>query len=383
MGFIVQNACRNNGLGLFWECMKKILGVLILTAVALIAFADNPFAKDEPNTVKIGVILPLTGNMAQVGQPQLAAIELFKKECEKGNYKHKYKVIVEDGALTGRMMAEAAMKLITVDHVSGIVDFSSSCGNIVFPRARDTSTPQLCLSSDPKTADGKFNFNHWTITETEAYTFVDLVQKLGAKRVAILAMRHQGSMALVNLIEPELKKRGVEVVYSEYFNPGERDFRTTLLKIRETKPDFLIPVAFSPEAEIILRQRKQIGLDVKISTIECFDFLDYPADAEGLFYISGASGTPEFDQRLFAATGKHSVYAIPYTYDCLNIIRSAYESMDKPDHAAAAKWISQMKDFPSALGTISMRPDGRIESPASLFRIVKGKPTRASWDDVK
>lgn len=360
--------------------MKKLFSTLLILAAALFAFGADA-KSDRP--IKIGVILPLTGNMAQVGQPQLAAVELFKAECAKNSYKHKYEIIVEDDALTGRMTAEAAMKLINVDNVDGLVTLSSGSGNIVAARAKNSGTPHLCVASDPKIADAKTNFLHWALPETCAHDFVNLIEKLGGKRIAILALRQQGSMTLMKLAEPEMKKRGMEIVYNEYFNPGERDFRTTLLKIKETKPNLFIPFAFSPEMEIILKQRKHMGLDAKVSTMECFDMLDYTPDAEGLFYITEGRGTPKFIRQLGAMTGKASNWGVPYTYDCLNILRAAYETMDTPNRAAAAKYISQLKDFPSALGTISMRPDGRIESPASLFRIVNGKPTPAKWEDVK
>jgi branched-chain amino acid transport system substrate-binding protein len=358
--------------------MKKTLTLLAILVAALSALAG-----ENANTVKIGVILPLTGDSDSLGLPLLRAVKLFESECSKGNYKHQYKVIVEDDQLLARESAVIAQKFINIDHVDAIITFSSTAGNVITPQARNKNIPHLCISSDLKVADDKFSFLHWPNPEVEAAAGAHLVENLGGHRVAIMTVRHAGAMAVQKYFEAELKKRGIEIVGSELFNPGERDFRFQLAKMRELKPDVFVPIAFSPELEILLRQRKQTGITVKTTTMECFDFLADTSDVEGCFYVSAGLGTNDFQKRIMEATGKPTAYAVAYEYDMLNIIRSAYETMDRPDHAMAARYIRQLKDFPSALGTTSMGPNGRIDSPVSIFRIIHGKQTPTSWEDVK
>jgi len=358
--------------------MKRTLCLLLALGLHLMAFA-----KEDANTVKIGVILPLSGDSATYGEPLLRAVKLFETECKTGTYKHNYKVLVEDNQMQGRETALILQRLINVEHIDAILDFSATSGNVVFPQARLKQVPHICLASDPKTADGKFNFLHWPTPESEARLSVDLIKRLGCHRVALMTVRHAGALAVVDELVAKLKEEGMKVAANEVFNPGERDFRFQLAKIRELKPDVFIPLAFSPEIDILLRQRKQVGLDTKVTAIECFDFLNDASDAEGCYYISAGLGTTDFQKQLLAATGKPTGYAVAYQYDMLNIIRIAYESMDAPNHAAAAEWIANMKNFPAAVGNVSMGSDGRINSTPGLFRIVHGKQTTARWEEVK
>jgi branched-chain amino acid transport system substrate-binding protein len=346
--------------------------------------ALTAFASENANTVKIGVILPLTGNMAQVGEPQLAAVELFKKECATGHYKHKYQIIVEDDAFTGRLTAEAANKFINVEHVDAMISFGSTAGNIIAPRARAAKIPHISAgTSDKKVADGIYNYINWAPPEREAVYLADTLQKMGGRRVAFLTARQQGLMAIEDAAERELKKRGYPFISNTFFIPGERDFRTTLLKIQKQRPDILIPLGFSPEEEIILRQKKQLGFEAKVTSVESFDLMDSFDDAEGLFYVSGSLGSGEFQEELLKTTGKKSYLGVPYTYESLNLIRAAYESQPTVDHAAAARWVSNVKDRPSALGPLSTSRDGRIDSPAAFFQIVHGKPTPVTLEQIK
>jgi len=357
--------------------MKKLLALLFVLTCSLV------LAKEDTNTVKIGVIQQLTGNLAQVGQPQLAAIELFKKECQTGSYKHKYQVLVEDDAMTGRLTAEAANKFININHVDALVTFGSSSGNVLAARAKTAHIPHMAVASDAKIADGCYNFINWAPPEREAVCLADIIKKLGGKRVAFITGRQQGLMAIEAAAEKELKKRGLPFISNIYFTPGERDFRTLLLKVREQHPDIFVPLGFSPEEEIILRQGKEMGIEAKITSVESFDLMDNFENAETLFYVSGSLGSPDFQERLTRASGKSSFLGVPYIYESMNLLRAAYESAPNIDHAAASQWLSRVKEFPSSLGKISTSRDGRIDSQAAFFQIVKGKPVPVTLDQIK
>ena len=53
-------------------------------------------------------------------------------------------------------------------------------------------------------------------------------------------------------------------VAAERYNPGDQDFSAQLLRIKEAKPDALLVYSFAAEAGIIVRQAKELGLEVKM-----------------------------------------------------------------------------------------------------------------------
>ena len=107
--------------------LKKLL---IITASLLICFSTV----HAERTIKIGVILPLTGDMAAVGSACRDAVQMALKDSENTNH-NKYKIIFEDDRLQPNEVAKVAQKLISLDKVSGIISTWSYGGRIVAPMA--------------------------------------------------------------------------------------------------------------------------------------------------------------------------------------------------------------------------------------------------------
>lgn len=357
--------------------MKKLIA-LILAFAAVSLHAD---------IVKIGVILPLTGNNANLGQWQLDAIKLVQKELETTKTQHTYQVVLEDDQLVGRMTAEALNKLINLDHVAGLVTFTSGSGNVAAPRAQQAKIVHFGIASDSKVANGEWNFIHWTRPEAEVNQLVEFLKKKGYQRLAILAVRQQGIQAITTELKKQLQDTGIQVVEEANFNPGERDFRVMLGRIAEKKPDIFFPGAFSPELQIILRQRKQAGVDCAATTIEAFDFLDAgdkPLVA-GAYSVSGSAPSGQYLKSMQAIGIKEPGPYSAFMYDSLHMIIDALEQCPSPntDRTPALAFLNNVKDRNAAVGKISIDKDGIVHSPAGLYQIVGDKNVPVDLKDVK
>ena len=354
--------------------MKKIHIMALLLLATVSAFAD---------VVKIGVILPLSGNNAMLGEKVLPALKLFEAENAKGGTKHTYKIILEDDQITPRLTAQAANKLFNIDKVDAVLSFSSGSGNVIAPIAKQKRIPHICIGSDTTIASkNAFSYLHWVKPASEAQGIVEIAKRMGAKRAAIISMRHQGVQAIIKELEPRLKADGIIVAASEDFNPGERDFRTHLTRIREQNPEILIPVAFSPELEIILRQQREVGLNLPMPSAEVYDFTSAIDLSEGQFYVSGSTGTDSFKKHLRETLGLESDYSIPFVYNILDLFRAAYEKQEKIDPVAAADFLNNLKDYPSAAGLISTDKDRFIDTPPAYFKIENGKIRSVSLEEI-
>jgi ABC-type branched-subunit amino acid transport system substrate-binding protein len=338
--------------------------------------------------VKIGVILPLSGNNANIGEWQRDALKLFEKELSQRKTKHQYQFIVEDDQMVGRLTAEACNKLINLDHVAAILSNTSGSGNVVTPRAEQAKILHIGMASDTKVAKGNYNYIHWTPPSAEVSLFIKLVEAKKYKRIAILGVRQQGILTIISEIKKQLPT-GVELVDETNFNPGERDFRIILARIAEKKPDLLLIEAFSPELQIILRQRKQAGLDCDVSSIEAFRFLSEKDEEiktlQGTYHISTGSGTEEFVKKLNSIGIKEANFGMPFTYDSLGLIVDALEQCSNPnaDRTPALAYMNAIKDRPSAVGSITVDAQHVFHSPAGLYKIEGTKSVPASLDELK
>jgi ABC-type branched-subunit amino acid transport system substrate-binding protein len=150
--------------------------------------------------VKIGVILPLTGNNDAYGQQCLSGVRLFEHELKereaKGELKNHYQIIVEDDQLVGRLTAEALNKLINLDHVQALITTTGTSGNVANPRAEKAKIIHIGVTTDTRVAQGEYNFTHWTPPQAEAPLLVEMIKRMEFKRIAIINQRQQSMILL-------------------------------------------------------------------------------------------------------------------------------------------------------------------------------------------
>ena len=95
--------------------------------------------------------------------------------------------------------------------------------------------------------------------------------------------------------------------------------------------------------------------------------------------MNGADATGDFLEKYKSTYDKDPQMAAPNTYDALKLIvegfeRAGKDASVKPTTEEAAKAISEIKDFPGALGTLSVGEDGIVWSGAVVRIIQDGKP---------
>src|SRR5574340_893151 len=107
--------------------MKKFLGFVIAALVAALAVSGCA-RKGGGETVRIGFIGPLTGDLAYAGVNMKEAVEIARDEINgKGGINgKKVEVIFEDGKCGPKEAANAGNKLINVDGVTAMLGWVCS-----------------------------------------------------------------------------------------------------------------------------------------------------------------------------------------------------------------------------------------------------------------
>lgn len=100
--------------------MKKLL-ILLVVSLCSLGF----FSCQEDDTIKIGVILPLTGPASEIGNNILDGITIASEYYDSTSSK-KIKLIVEDSKLDAKQAISSANKLVTIDKVDAIIGLASS-----------------------------------------------------------------------------------------------------------------------------------------------------------------------------------------------------------------------------------------------------------------
>src|SRR3989338_1534497 len=309
---------------------KSLLGigivVVVLGAVLFQATRQTVVTVGEKPTITIGVIAPLSGDVAFLGEGVRNAAELALADLKTKDTKYQYKLVYEDDEFKPAKTATAVQKLINVDQVSAVISVASAAGNVVNPIAESNKVVHFGIASDPAIAHGDYNFINWTPPKEEVDLFLEEANKRGIKRLAVFGQKISGITAVIQELKTQAVGSSLEIVFEDSSDFGEKDFRTTLLKARATEPDTYLLVMFSPELEILTKQMNEAGITEPITAIESFKLSDRPELFEGRWYVNAADPTTAFSAAYQTAYGHGPTIATPNAYDIIGLLVKAAES---------------------------------------------------------
>jgi branched-chain amino acid transport system substrate-binding protein len=284
-----------------------LLAIVVIVALVGVYYATLPPAKAPPREILVGSPNPLTGSASKHGVEMKNAISLAVEQwnAKGGVYVKEFdrklpiRVIFKDTESSRDTAVKVMTELVTVDKVDVVIgNFGSA---IVFADqviAMEHKVPYITSGASSVTLtrrtdiDVSYYFN--TATHTELYPFYTMPFLDGAFRPALnkkfgfpdsrnlrLAILYQdspygkgvleGCKLYISKFQPK-----IEIVESIPFKLGETDFRPHLLKIKESKPDFVYMAAFIPEQTAALTQaRRDVGLNTLFQSVICNDDEDF------------------------------------------------------------------------------------------------------------
>ena len=346
----------------------------VVVAVAILCVSSNrPIGTIQ--TIKIGVIAPLSGNVAFLGEGVRDAVKMAESEINAStSNKWHYEVIVEDDGFDVAKTVSAANKLISIAHVSALITLASAAGNAVNPIAEQKHIIHFGIASDPHVADGYYNFTDWTPPYEETKVFVPELKKHGYHRIAVFGAKIQGITAVIDSLDHDILNTDIKKVDQEMFDFGTSDFRTMIAKAEMNHPDIYVLFAFSPELDLIVKQLKEKGVIAPITSIESFEQSDHPDLYEGDWYVNAADTTGAFNSSFKAKYGKAPSLGAGNAYDIVHLIADAAEKVDSgivPTSEQITEKLYTISDVDGALGKLSIDADGVVDSKA-VVRMIKG-----------
>lgn len=349
--------------------MKKstwwIVTIIVVIIIILVVSGSAKPAVNEP--IKIGIILPLSGNLAFLGEPAKQGAELALASFK--DTKHKYELIFEDDQFTAEKAITAANKLIFVDKVNAIVSFGSSGGNVINPLAEKNKIIHFGVASDPNVAIGKYNFNHWTPPAEEVRALVAELENRGIKKIGILTANQDGMLAISTELKKQIQGTGIEVILDQMFNIGEKDFRSLIVKIKQSLPEIFVMINYTPELEILGKQMKDAGIKTPMTSVEGFDQTTQPKLFNGYWYASASDPTGEFTNAFKEKYGKVPGFGTGNAYDIVSLLVATFESTDTNGNPSSDEVVDQLlkiKGFKGAMGDLSVDSDGLVLSTATI-----------------
>ena len=280
--------------------------------------------------IKIGVIVPESGQSQLLGASFLKAVELAQEDLK--NTKNTYELIIEDSGTTPEQAERAIKKLINVDHVHALLGGISKTGEIVKSYATAAKIPHLCVCSVKTIGDGEYNFTNIPIPEDEAGRWVTEARERGVKIVAIISQDYPSVNGHVKALRERTPGAGISIVYVKQFEESTTDFRAMIAKANKGRqPDVYFVSGYPPALDHLREQLKAQGAR-NVASIIAPSISDRMELFEGDWYTDSDLAHDEFKERFEQKypNTRFATHMMPYAYDSFNILVQAFESGENP-----------------------------------------------------
>jgi branched-chain amino acid transport system substrate-binding protein len=252
-----------------------IVGLVALTLGVSVVQGQQPLSGEY----KIGVLEPLTGNLAAEGKRHLEGYEILRDLINDrfGGVMGKKLVFVTGDAVDPTAAASEATRLATREGVKIITGtFSSTlCGAASEAAARQNVIYWETSCVDPRlTRRGLKNVFRTEIDGTGfgwynvEFIAKHLAHRLGKKtselRIAFLSEDSSYGQSVTEMARQRAKQEfGMQEVSAEYYTFTTNDLTPTILKLKNANPDILHHIARNQDAILFWRQAREQNLQVK------------------------------------------------------------------------------------------------------------------------
>jgi len=185
----------------------------------------------ETDANVIGAILPLTGRNSSVGQHALNAIRLG---LDLNKDEKKFRIALFDSQSEPELAAKGVEKLINEDKAIVILGgFSAKEATSIASKAELFSVPFIAFSQKPGLTNlGEYVFRNALTPEMQVDRLVSFaVDKLSAKRFAILYPNDSYGVEFANTFWDHVLARGGQVTAAQIYDPKTTDFSEPIQKM--------------------------------------------------------------------------------------------------------------------------------------------------------
>ena len=367
--------------------MKRLMSIGLVVILAGVLFIFG-CAKKSVEEIKIGAILPLTGDLATYGENAKEGITLLTEEINAhgGINGKKIVILFEDSKAQPNQAVTAMKKLLDIDKVLAVIGDVASSPTLAFAPITNKSKVVVvspAASSPDITNAGSYIYRVWPSDVFEAGRIGHYVKKAGIKKISLFYVNNDYGKAMVQEFKNQIKDTGIMIAIEENFEQNTTDVRTQLTRIKSLNPENIYLISYPKDSVIILRQYKEMGLKSKLLSTSSFEdpmiLKEVGNVAEGTLFTSpippeetdpvGAAFRKNYEKRF----GKKPGLVADYGYDALKVVIEALKISGEISKEGVSKGIQKIKDLKGATGLINFDENGDVIKPSGIKTVENKK----------
>ncbi|MCK7607364.1 ABC transporter substrate-binding protein [Geobacillus stearothermophilus] len=327
------------------------------------------------DVIKIGANLELSGGVASYGQSIAEGLDLALEEINKeGINGKKLELVKVDNKSEAAEATNGAIKLISQDKVVAIIGSATSTNTLAQVQvANDNKVPLITPTGTNPTITNKDGKVNEFVFRT---CFIDPFQGTVAAKFALNELKVKNAAVLIDSSSDYSKglaasfkdaftQGGGKIVAEEAYVAKDTDFRATLTRIKSKNPEFIFLPGYYEEVGLIVKQARELGLNVPIMGGDGWDspkLVEIAGkDALNNTYITNhySSGDPdpkiqEFVKAFQAKYNKAPDAFNALGYDTAYFLADAIKRAGSADPVKIKDALAQTKDLQLVSGTLTL-----------------------------
>ena len=238
------------------------LARLLIAGFAAMALGVTPgFAQQ---TVKVGMLLPMTGPFTPTGKQLIAGARLYIQEHGDTVAGKKIELVVKDDTGVADMTKRLAQELVVNEKVSFLAGFGLTPGAMaVAPIATEAKIPQIVMMAATSVVTERSPYivrTSFSVPQT-VVPLADWAAANGIKTVVTVVSDYAPGIDVETAFKNRFQAKGGKVIESLRVPLSSNDFSASLQHVTDAKPDAVLGFAPAGVGPIFIRQYVERGLD--------------------------------------------------------------------------------------------------------------------------
>ncbi len=349
--------------------MKEKFYENLISIFFLSIFSYNLSLYAEPLTIKVGAILPMSGNMSHIGEDIVRGMSLAIDDKKSKSLKITLKI--EDDQFNPRNSLTAATKLISNDKVDVLISLWDMA-DVVAPLAEKKKVPHIAIRWNPEIAiTNRFTFTFEGTYFSHVREQIKLYKEQNVKTIVIISQEAKSNLNASKELFKKASKADIQVLLYETFLPNSTDLRTIVAKAIKKNPDSIFLAAFPPDLERLIKRVKESTYKGAIT-----GFLDSVNDfhtIEGATFINEYNAQDWFKKKFLEKYGEPFRIRAPHGYDIISLIYAANKNRTKKiESVDFLNFLKKLKNFNGATGNLNTSKTKSIETEFVAYTVKDG-----------
>lgn len=332
---------------------------------------------ENRGSIKIGMLLPMSGNYAVIGSDSSQGFELAMDELGgRGLVELRY----ADSKADGNAAITEFRKLVEQDGVAAIFTFRSPVGKAVNPISLQEKIPLLGGVGYKEFPEvNAYAFQLWPASDFEGGFIAEQILKDNLRRVALFTAQDEWTQSVSDGFRKGFSAAGGSLVADLEMVPSDTDFRTLLASLRDKNLEAIFLNVSLPQIAPFVRQVREQGYKVPLfsnfwaAKKEVLQALGQ-AGSEGLMFMEVSTDLPELNVNIQRRYGASTSGATLSGYIGGALLLQAVKSLQaEGDHSAEnlQRRLTEQSEVRTKYGTFAVN-QRRVIFPMALKVIKEG-----------